>query len=320
MNKRKIQNGPELTEIGIGTWAIGGPWAHGWGPQDDEDSIKAIKTALDQGINWIDTAPAYGYGRAEQVVARVVGKNRPETFIATKCGLVWNDKKKMKIRLTSDSIIEECENSLRRLNTDYIDLYQIHWPDPRTPVEEAWRAMTRLKDSGKVRYIGVSNFGVELLNKCNTITPITTLQPPYSMVKREIEKDILPWGKEHNTGILAYSPMQAGILTGKFTAERVKNLPEDDWRRYNPYYKTPVFEKILEFVEKVKLIGEKYKKAPGPMAVNWVLSQPGVTAAIVGVRNQEQAQKITESAGWSIQKEDLETIDNAYDSIVKPVL
>jgi len=320
MNKRKIKNGPELTEIGIGTWAIGGPWAHGWGPQKNEDSIKAIQTALDQGINWIDTAPAYGYGHAEQMVASVVGKNRPNVFIATKCGLVWNENRKVKFRLKSDSIIEECENSLRRLNTDYIDLYQIHWPDPKTPIEEAWRAMAQLKESGKVRYIGVSNFDVAQLNTCQKIAPVTSLQPPYSMVKRGIEQDILPWCLEHDTGVVAYSPLQAGILTGKFNLEHLNSLPKDDWRKYNPLFKPPVFEKIVEFVEQVTSLGEKYEKTPGSMAVNWVLSQPGITAAIVGVRNQEQALQITNGTGWSIQKEDLDIIDKLYESILKPVL
>lgn len=312
---RKLNDDLKLTEVGLGTWAIGGPWKFGWGSQDTGESERAILQALDEGVNWIDTAPAYGLGNAEEIVGRVLKEKRKEVIIATKCGIIWDDNKNVSFSIHPDSIRKECDESLKRLNTDYIDLYQIHWPDSKTPVVDSWGEMKRLKESGKVKNIGVCNFDLNLLKKCEKIEHITSLQPPYSMLKRDIEKEIMPWCKEHNTGILAYSPMQAGLLTGKFSKEYVDSLPEDDWRKRNPMFKDPEFSRALEFVERIKDISVKYKRDLSAFAVAWVLSHEEVTSAIVGVRNTKQAALINEGSGWMISKSDMEMIDNIYRSV-----
>ncbi len=307
-------NGPELTEIGLGTWAIGGPWSWGWGPQDDKDSIATIQKALDAGINWIDTAPVYGLGHAEEIVAQAVQGRRDKVFIATKCGLVWDDRNRVDRNNRPESIRKECEASLRRLKTDYIDLYQIHWPDPKTPVEDSWGEMVRLKEEGKVRYIGVSNFDVPLLEKCEAIHHVNSLQPPYSMVHKvkypEVEKEILPWCHEHGVGVVAYSPLQNGLLTGKWNRERLDKLPRDDWRRRSEFFTDPFFSQILQFVEQLKPIAEKYDKTLTELAIAWVLMNPAVTSAIVGARKPEQIDEIIGGTGWQIETQDMETIEH----------
>ncbi|RMH77042.1 MAG: aldo/keto reductase, partial [Calditrichaeota bacterium] len=237
MQTRQLgKDGPQITEIGLGAWAIGGPWAWGWGEQDDDLSIRTIHRALELGINWIDTAAVYGLGHGEEVVGRAVNGRRREVFIATKCGLVWDDRGRVRNDTRPESIRRECEDSLRRLNTDYIDLYQIHWPNDQVPVEDSWGELVRLKEEGKVRYIGVSNFGVELLERCQAIHPVQSLQPPYNMVHREVEREILPWCQAHEVGVIAYSPLQSGLLTGKFTRDFLQTLPEDDWRRKQTHF------------------------------------------------------------------------------------
>ncbi len=307
MNTRQLgKEGPWLTEIGLGTWAIGGPWDWGWGPQDDRDSIRTILRALELGINWIDTAAVYGLGHAEEVVASALKGRRSEVFIATKCGLVWDDRGNVVRNNRPESIMRECEASLRRLNTDYIDLYQIHWPDANTPVEESWEAMIRLQEQGKVRYIGVSNFDVPLLERCEALHHVNSLQPPYSLLNRKVEKNILPWCQQHGVGVVAYSPMQSGLLTGRFDKSR---LAPDDWRHKSPYFKEPQLSKNLQFAEKLKPIAAKYDKTVAQLAISWVLMHPAVTSAIVGARRPEQIEEIVGGAGWKIEEEDMQEIN-----------
>jgi len=315
MNTRQLgKDGPHLTEIGLGAWAIGGPWAWGWGEQDDAVSVKTIRVSLGMGINWIDTAAVYGLGHGEEVVAKAVNGKRKEVFIASKCGLVWDERRRVRNNNRPESIRKECENSLRRLHTDYLDLYQIHWPDKNVPVEESWGEMSRLKEEGKVLHIGVSNFGVDLLQRCQKIYPVASLQPPYNMVHRDVEKEILPWCKEHGVGVVAYSPLQSGLLTGKFSREFIDTLAEDDWRRAqrHPHFSEPLFSRVLAFVEEIRPLAEKYHKSLTQLAIAWVLMHPAVTSAIVGARSVSQTEQNIGGAGWQILNEDMERIDELY--------
>jgi aryl-alcohol dehydrogenase-like predicted oxidoreductase len=318
MKTRQLgKNGPYLTEIGLGAWAIGGPWSWGWGEQDDEESIKTIHRSLAE-INWIDTAAVYGLGRGEEIVGRAVKDRRKEVFLATKCGLVWDDRRRVRNNNRPESIRMECENSLRRLNTDTIDLYQIHWPDKNVPVEESWGEMTRLKEEGKVLHIGVSNFGVDLLERCQNIHPLQSLQPPYNMVQRDVEREIFPWCKEHGVGVVAYSPLQSGLLTGKFSRDFINTLAEDDWRRAqnHTYFREPMFSKVLDFVDRATLVADKYDKTIAQLAIAWVLMHPAVTSAIVGARTAAQAEQNVGGAGWQISIEDMEKIEEIYQETV----
>ncbi|RMG68389.1 MAG: aldo/keto reductase [Calditrichaeota bacterium] len=320
MEQRQLgTNGPWISTIGFGAWAIGGPWAWGWGPQDDRQSIASIQRALDLGISWIDTAPVYGLGKSEQLVGEAIRGHRDEVFIATKCGLVWDQKGRIRNNLRPESIRRECQQSLKRLQVDVIDLYQIHWPDPDTPVEESWGEMVRLREEGLVRYIGVSNFGVDLLERCQRIHPVQSLQPPYSMLHRilypEVEQKILPWCREHGVGVVAYSPLQNGLLTGKFTRERLNQLPRDDWRRRSEFFQEPFFSRALELVEALQEIARKYGKTVGQLAIAWVLANPAVTSAIVGARRPEQVEENVGGADWSLDPEDLARIDALCQSI-----
>lgn len=307
MNQRQLgKDGPLLSEIGLGAWAIGGPWEWGWGPQDDRESVLTIERALDLGINWIDTAAVYGLGHSEEIVGKAVAGKRDEVFIATKCGLVWDDRGRVRNNNRPESIMQEAEDSLRRLNTDHIDLYQIHWPDPRTPVEESWQAMVKLQEQGKVRYIGVSNFHVPLLEKCEAIRHVNSLQPPYNLLNREVEREILPWCREHGVGVVAYSPMQSGLLTGKFNISRISR---DDWRHKSPYFKEPQLSKNLKFVDELRPIAGKYGKTVAQLAIAWVLMHPAITSAIVGARHPGQVEEIIGGADWKIDPEDMERIE-----------
>jgi aryl-alcohol dehydrogenase-like predicted oxidoreductase len=319
MNTRQLgKSALYITEIGLGAWAMGGPWAWGWGEQDDEISIQTIRRALDLGINWIDTAAVYGLGRGEEVVGRAIQGRRKDIIIATKCGLVWDDRQRVRNNNRPESIRKECEASLRRLNIDYIDLYQIHWPDKNTPVEESWGEMARLKEAGKVRCIGVSNFDVALLKKCQAIEPVCSLQPPYSMVNRDIEAEILPWCRENAVGVVAYSPLQNGLLTGKFSRDFLNTLAQDDWRRkHSPqFFSEPKFSQTLEFVENLRPIAGKYQKTLSQLAIAWTLMHPAVTAAIVGARKAEQAEQNIGGAGWPISQTDMEKIEALYRQIM----
>ncbi|MCX7795982.1 MAG: aldo/keto reductase [bacterium] len=300
----------KLSVIGFGTWALGGSgWRYSWGPQDDEDSIRAIWKAIDLGINWIDTAAIYGLGHSEEVVGKAIKGLSEKPIIATKCGRVTDENGNIIGNLHRESIKREVENSLRRLQVDVIDLYQIHWPDPDEHIEEAWATMAELVKEGKVRYIGVSNFSVEQMRRISKIYPIASLQPPYSMFRRGIEEEILPYCKENNIGVVVYSPMQKGLLTGKYNAETVAKLPPDDHRRNDPMFKEPQLSINVEFVEKLKKLAEKYRKTPGQLAIAWVLRRPEVTSAIVGIRNPSQIEDIAPAGDWNLSEEDVKVID-----------
>ena len=314
MNQRRLgKDGSMLTEIGLGTWAIGGPWIWGWGPQDDKISIRTIHKALDFGINWIDTAAAYGLGHGEEVVGKALEGIRNEVFLATKCGMVWNNKRRVRNNIQPESILREVEASLKRLKTDYIDLYQIHWPDQQTPVEKSWEAMLKLKKQGKVRYIGVSNFDVPKLEKCEKVYHVDSLQPPYSLLNRKVEPEILPWCLEHGVGVVAYSPMQSGLLTGKFD---VSHLAPDDWRRKSSYFQEPNLSKNLKFAERLQEIASAYDKSVAQLAIAWVLHNSAVSSAIVGARKPEQVDAIVGGSGWSIYQEDLSKIEKLRDEML----
>ncbi|MFQ5629028.1 MAG: aldo/keto reductase [bacterium] len=307
MKTRQLgKNGPELSVIGLGTWAIGGPWQWGWGPQNDADSIAAIRTSLENGINWIDTAPAYGLGHAEEIVAKALQDfRRDEVFIATKCGLVWDDKRKVRIHLRPESIRQEVENSLRRLNIEQIDLYQHHWPDPNTSLNDSWGEMVRLKEEGKVHYIGVCNYDAKLLEKCCKIQPVQSLQPPLSLVKRDYLDETLPYCLENEIGVVAYSPLQTGLLTGKFNRAK---LAKDDWRSRDKYFNEPLISKILDFVEKLRPLAENRGFEVLHLAIAWVLAQKPVTSAIIGARNAGQAAVNVRAAKFELSGDELSRI------------
>lgn len=300
----------KLSVIGFGTWALGGSgWRYSWGPQDDEDSIRAIWRAIDLGVNWIDTAAIYGLGHSEEVVGRAIKNLSERPIIATKCGRVYGEDGNIYGNLTRESIRREVEASLRRLQVDVIDLYQIHWPDPEEYIEEAWATMADLVREGKVRYIGVSNFNVSQMERISKIHPIASLQPPYSMFRRGIEKEILPYCKENNIGVVVYSPLQKGLLTGKYNAETIAQLSPDDHRRNDPMFKEPQLGINVGFVEKIKKLAEKYGKTPAQLSIAWVLRRPEITSAIVGIRHPSQIEEITPAGDWNLSEEDIKLID-----------
>ncbi len=311
MQTRRLGNSDlDITPLGFGAWAIGGgDWAFGWGRQDDAQSVAAIREAIDLGVNWIDTAAVYGLGHSEEVVARALEGLTTWPYVFTKCGRVWNDRREVGKRLTASSIRAECEASLRRLRIERIDLYQIHWPEPDEEVEEGWTELARLRDEGKVRWIGVSNFSVAQLERAGRIAPVTSLQPPYSLLRREIEPEILPYCRSHAIGVLAYSPMASGLLTGGWTRARRDALPEDDWRKHkNPLFQEPAFSRHLELVETLRGIAATHATTPGAVALSWVLANPAVTAAIVGSRRPGQLTELTAAASLRLSAADLDTI------------
>lgn len=313
MKTRRLGNTElELTVIGFGAWAIGGgDYAFGWGPQDDQESIKAIHKALDLGVNWIDTAPVYGLGRSEEVVAQALQGIRNDVIVATKCGFVWNEQREISANLKAASVRKEAEDSLRRLETDYIDLYQIHWPDPEEDIEEAWRVLAGLVDEGKVRYPAVSNFSVEQMERLSTIHPIAALQPPYSMFRRRIESQILPYCGEQGIGVVAYSPLQNGLLTGKFTKERIQSLPEDDYRKtMNRHFQEPQVDVNLAAVDELRPVAEDCGLSLAQLALAWVLRREEVTSAITGTRKPAQIEETAKAAEYIPDDEVLARIED----------
>ncbi len=310
----------QITPVGFGAWAIGGEWRFGWGPQDDTDSIAAITQAVARGMNWIDTAPAYGLGHSEEVVARALAdipvSERPYVF--TKCSLVWGEDGVVTHDVSGASIRREVEDSLRRLRTEVIDLYQMHWPrwhaaPQASPgsVSEAWETLADLQRQGKVRHIGVSNFTLQDLQTAEAIAPVGSLQPPYSMLRRGIESDILPYCLEKNIGVLAYSPMMSGLLTGAMSRERADAMAPGDWRRGNKEFQEPRLSANLALVEVLRAIGARSGRSAGEVAIAWSLRQPVVTAAIVGGRSAAQVDGIVGAAGYRLSADDLATIEAA---------
>jgi aryl-alcohol dehydrogenase-like predicted oxidoreductase len=305
-----------ITPIGFGAWAIGGGgWEFAWGTQDDRDSVAAIRAALDAGVNWIDTAAVYGLGHSEEVVARALEGVRDRPYVFTKCSLVWDERRQIGHSLKADSIRRECEASLRRLKVDAIDLYQIHWPDPEEDIEEGWEAMAKLKDEGKVRNIGVSNFNVAQMERAQAIAPITSLQPRYSLLHREIEAEILPFAAREDIGVIAYSPMASGLLTGAMTAERIAGLPADDWRRWHGDFREPNLHRNLNLVRLLRAIGNHHGRSPGEVAVAWVLRQPAVTGAIVGARQPDQVRGVVGAADFRLSPREVAEIDSFFDRV-----
>ena len=306
------KTGIEITRIGFGSWAIGGSgWRAAWGPQDDDEAVGAIRRAVDLGMNWIDTAAVYGLGHSEELVARslegVPESDRPYVF--TKCSQVWDEHGNISNNLEKDSVKRECDESLRRLQADVIDLYQIHWPRPDEDIEEGWEAMAELKEEGKVRHIGVSNFDVEQMERIQRIAPVETLQPPYNLLNRGIEDEILPYCAEQDIGVIVYSPMRSGLLTGRMTRERVENLPSDDWRRNSSDFQEPRLSRNLELVGLLEEIGEGHGSSPAEFAIAWSLRHPGVTAAIVGGRRPDQVDGIIGAAELRLSEKDLDRVE-----------
>jgi aryl-alcohol dehydrogenase-like predicted oxidoreductase len=311
MNTRRLgESDLSITPVGFGAWAIGGgAWEFGWGPQDDQRSIAAIREALAVGVNWIDTAAVYGLGHSEEIVAKALEGVRPRPYVFTKCSMVWNKRREISHRLRADSIRRECEASLRRLKVAAIDLYQIHWPDPDAEIEEGWSTMAALKREGKVRNIGVSNFSVAQMRRAQAISPITSLQPRYSLVHRDIEEEILPFVAREGIGVIAYSPMASGLLTGAMTRERIAGLPADDWRKRHADFREPQLSRSLELVSLLETIGKRHGRAPGEVAIAWVLREPAVTAAIVGARGPEQVRGLSGAADLRLDPGELAEIE-----------
>ncbi|HWT65228.1 MAG TPA: aldo/keto reductase [Terracidiphilus sp.] len=281
----------QLTAIGFGAWAIGGGnWEFAWGPQEDSESIAAIHRALDLGVNWIDTAAIYGLGHSEEVVARALKSTSHKPYVFTKCSMRWHEDRSIYRTLKAASVVEELESSLRRLGVETIDLYQIHWPNPEEEIEEGGAALEKARQQGKVRWIGVSNFNVDQMKRAQKIAPITSLQPPYSMLRRAIEAEVLPYVQANGIGVINYSPMVSGLLTGKMTAERVAAMPADDWRRRAVEFNEPRLSRNLKLVELLREIGSGHGVQPGVVAVAWTLRNPAITAAIVGGRSAEQVE------------------------------
>jgi aryl-alcohol dehydrogenase-like predicted oxidoreductase len=311
MERRRLgHTDMEITTLGLGAWAIGGGgWLNGWGPQDDDESIATIHRAVEKGINWIDTAAVYGLGHSEEVVGRAVKGMAERPYIFTKCSRVWRDPMTIESVLKADSVRRECEESLRRLGVEAIDLYQLHWPRPDEDIEEGWGALVELQKEGKVRWIGVSNFSADQMRRAQAIGPIASLQPPYSLLERSIEDEVLPYCSQQNIGVIVYSPMKSGLLSGKMTRERALSFPADDWRHRNPDFQEPRLSRNLELVEHLRAIGGRYGVTPGEVAIAWTLSHPAVTGAIVGMRRPDQADEIAGAAGLRLSQDDLAEIE-----------
>ena len=311
MTKRRLGNSDlEITALGIGAWAMGGAgWAFSWGHQEDAESIAAIRAGIDAGLNWIDTAAVYGLGHSEEVVAKALEGVSNPPYVFTKCERTWNDQREIVKSLKAASIRKECEASLRRLKREVIDLYQIHWPEPDDDIEEGWGELAKLQTEGKVRWIGLSNFNVQQMERCARIAPITSLQPPYSIVTPGVQDEILPYCLKHNIGVIVYSPMKNGLLSGKMTRERVENLPADDWRRRNPAFQEPQLTRNLALVEHLREIGQRHGRNAGEVAIAWTLRHPAVTGAIVGARSAAQIQEMARAAEFRLSEDEIAGID-----------
>ncbi|MGB7758247.1 MAG: aldo/keto reductase [Bryobacteraceae bacterium] len=300
----------EITPVGVGAWAMGGGgWKFSWGPQDDAESIAAIHAALDAGVNWIDTAAIYGLGHSEEVVARALEGRAEKPYVFTKCSRVWNAQREISGSLKADSVRRECEASLRRLKVETIDLYQIHRPEPDADIEEAWTTIEKLREEGKVRWIGVSNFDAAQMERCRPIAPIASLQPPYSAISPEIESEILPYCQRNDIGVIAYSPMKSGLLTGKMTRERVANFAPDDFRRNALAFREPHLGRNLEMAELMKRIGARHGRSAGEVAIAWTLRHPAITGAIVGMRSAAQAREVLGAMEFRLGAGEIAEID-----------
>ncbi len=320
METRKLGNSDlQITRVGFGAWALGGSgWEFAWGPQDDADSIAAIHRALELGVNWIDTAAIYGLGHSEEIVARALKDWRgPRPYVFTKCVMRWDEKGKIRMEFSAASIRRECEDSLRRLQVPSIDLYQIHWPpeDSGPSLEEAWRTLAALRKEGKVRWIGVSNFNVAQIQRAEKIAPVTSLQPPYSLIRRKIETETLPYCQKQGIGVISYAPMASGLLTGAMTRERAAALPADDFRSGNPEFREPRLSKNLELVERLREVGARHGRTPGEVAIAWVLRHPAVIGAIVGARNAKQAEGVMRAAEWKLTTNEIAEIEGAATTV-----
>jgi aryl-alcohol dehydrogenase-like predicted oxidoreductase len=300
----------QLTPIGFGAWAIGGGnWEFAWGPQDDNESIAAIHRALDLGVNWIDTAAIYGLGHSEEMVGRALKTTSHKPLVFTKCSMRWHADRSIYRSLKAQSLAEELEGSLRHLGVETIDLYQVHWPNPETEIEEGWEALARFREQGKIRWVGVSNFNVEQMKQAQKIAPITSLQPPYSMLRRAIEHEVLPFAQANNIGVINYSPMVSGLLTGKMTAERVAALPADDWRKRATEFNEPRLSRNLQLVELLREIGHGHNVSPGVVAVAWTLRNPAITAAIVGGRSAQQVEGVAPALDFRLTGDEYSRIN-----------
>jgi aryl-alcohol dehydrogenase-like predicted oxidoreductase len=306
------QTGMEITRVGFGAWAIGGGgWEFGWGPQDDEESIEAIRHALEQGINWIDTAAAYGFGHSEEIVGRALEGVAARPFVFTKCSLLEGPGRTVVHNLSRDSILREVGDSLARLGVDAIDLYQIHWPIPDEDIEEGWRALADLRDEGLVRHIGVSNFDVDQLRRIEQIAPVETLQPQYSLIERDAEAELLPFAEREGIGTIVYSPMGSGLLTGRMTRERIENLADDDWRKRDERFNEPHLSQNLALVARLQAVAERHDTTPGAVAIAWTLRHPAVDGAIVGFRRPDQVDPILPAANLELTDQDISEIQGS---------
>jgi aryl-alcohol dehydrogenase-like predicted oxidoreductase len=306
------RTGLDITRVGFGAWAIGGGgWEFGWGPQQDDESIAAIHRALELGVNWIDTAAAYGFGRSEEIVGRALRGLPERPYVFTKSSLLDDGTRHVRHVLKHDSILREAEGSLRRLGVDAIDLYQIHWPNPDEDIEEGWAAMATLKERGLVRHIGVSNFDVSQLRRIQSIAPVETLQPPYSLIDRAAETEVLPFAEREGIGVIVYSPMGSGLLTGGITQERVAAMPDDDWRKSDPRFTEPQLSQHLALADRLRAVADRHGVSPGAVAVAWTLRNPAVDGAITGFRRPDQVDPIVAAAGLELTDQDLAEIRTA---------
>lgn len=299
----------DITPIGFGAWAIGGPWKYGWGRQDDDASIRTIHAALDAGVNWIDTAAIYGLGHSEEIVGEALKSASARPYVFTKCSMIWDDAGEVSHSLKRESVRREVEASLRRLDVETIDLYQIHWPNPDPEIEEGWETMARLQQEGKVRWIGVSNFSVDQLRRCQAIAPVTSNQPPLNLIRQDVTKDVLPYCAEQNIGVIVYSPMASGLLSGRMSADRVKQMDDSDWRKRADAFNEPNLSRNLALADLLTEIGRGHDATAGEVAIAWTLRQHGVTAAIVGMRSPDQVAGVIHGGEITLSDDELARID-----------